>query len=123
MPRRPTVPLGLLGMLALIAAIEASVSRLDDALTTVWAAGWRASGRSATREARDCDLLCLGDSLVKFGVVPSVLDARLGTRSYNLAAHAAQAPLSYFLLQRALRAGARPRTILIDFTEHLLCQG
>lgn len=123
MPSRRRAPLGLLGTLALIAAVEAFVSRHDDALTTVWAVGWRASGRASARASKDCDLLCLGDSLVKHGVVPRLLDSRLGTRSYNLAACVAQAPTSYFLLRRALGAGARPRTILIDFTEHLLCTG
>jgi hypothetical protein len=113
-PRR-RIPLGLLGMLALVAAIEWTIAarRLD--FTTVWADDWRSTAIAATRKAPGRDVLCFGDSLVKFGVLPRVIEARTGRKSYNLAINAGTVPASYFLLCRALGAGARPRAIVVDF--------
>jgi hypothetical protein len=68
-------------------------------------------------------VLCFGDSLVKFAVVPRVLEARLGQGAYNLAVCGGQAPSSYFLLRRALEAGARPEAVVVDFMPHLLDHG
>ena len=51
-----------------------SARRLD--FTTVWADDWRCAARAATRQAKGRDVLCLGDSLVKFGVLPKVIEAR-----------------------------------------------
>ena len=37
-------------------------------------------------------VICFGDSLVKLGIVPAVIEGRLGRRAYNLSACAGQAP-------------------------------
>jgi hypothetical protein len=62
---------------------------------------------------------------MKFGVVPRVLEACLDRRgrSYNLAVCNGQAASSYFLLRRALSAGARPSALVVDFAPHLLAAG
>ncbi len=111
-PRR--TPSGLLGMLALVAAVELIVGgrRLD--FTTVWADDWRRAAFEATR-ARGRDVLCFGDSLVKFAVLPKKIEARTGLKSYNLAVNAGTMPSAYFLLRRSLDSGARPRAIVADF--------
>lgn len=108
------VPLGLIGTLALVWAIEGYLDRHAYDFTTVWASDWYRSGKAARREASRCDVLCFGDSLVKHGVIPRVLEDRLGRRVHNLAVFNGQAPTSYFLLRRALQAGARPSALLID---------
>jgi hypothetical protein len=112
-PRR--IPYGLLGMLGLVVAIELTISgrRLD--FTTVWADDWRRAGVAATRQAIGREVLCFGDSLVKMGVLPRVIEARTGLKSYNLAVNAGTVPSTYFLLRHALQAGARPRAIVVDF--------
>jgi hypothetical protein len=108
-------PVGLIGMLGLVLGVERYVARHDARFTTVHAADWRHSGQSVPR-AVGCDLVGFGDSLVKFGLVPQVLELRLGTgrRAYNLAVPQGQAPAHYFLLRRLLRAGARPSAVLVD---------
>ena len=113
-------PLGLLGMLALVALIEGLESRSGGALAHPWAGDWRHARRAAAVEAPACRVLCFGDSLTKFGVAPRVLESRLGGRAYNLAMGAAPPAASLVLLERALAAGARPAAILVDFAPHLL---
>ena len=62
--------------------------------------------RPPQTESPGCDLLCLGDSLIKHGLVPGVIEKRTGLRTVNLSAARAPALLTYFLLRRALDAGA-----------------
>ncbi len=116
-PDRPAhrLPRGFLGMLALVAAVELTISarRLD--FTTVWADDWHLSASAATRKAKGRDVLCFGDSLIKCGVLPRVIEARTGLRAYNLAVNAGTMPSAYFMLRRALESGARPRAIVADF--------
>jgi hypothetical protein len=116
-PDRPSsrIPRGLLGMLALMAVVEASVAARAIDFTTVWADDWRLTARAAVEKAPGRDVLCFGDSLVKYGVLPRVIEARAGLRSYNLAINAGTMPSAYFLLRRSLGSGARPRAIVADF--------
>jgi hypothetical protein len=114
------VPLGLLGMIALVVLIERSVARYEARFTPSWALDWRLTGRAARTQAPGCGVLCLGDSLVKLGIVPRAIERRLGKPSYNLALSAGPAPASFVLLRRALAAGAHPEAIVLDFTPHLL---
>ena len=86
-PDRPAarLPRGLLGMLALIAAVEGSLAAHRADFATPWGEDWRFSAWAAREKSPGCDVLCFGDSLVKYGVVPKVIEARTGLRSYNLA--------------------------------------
>jgi hypothetical protein len=107
-------PLGFIGMIAWIAAGERYVARHDRDFTTIWATSWQRAAQAAAREAPRCDVLCFGDSLVKQGVAPRVIEARLGKKVHNLAVFNGEAPTSYFLFRRALAAGARPSAVLVD---------
>jgi hypothetical protein len=121
---RPSrAPWGLVGMLGLVVAIEAGLERHHLDFTRFSIHDWRVSGREARAVAPGCDVLCFGDSLVKFGVAPRVIEPRLGRRVYNLAVCDGQAPSSYFLFHRALEAGARPSAVVVDFVPHLLAAG
>jgi hypothetical protein len=110
-PRR--APWGLAGALGLILLAESWVAahRLD--FTGFLAAFCRYSA-DAVRQAPGCAVLCLGDSLVKHGVVPRVLAERHGP-ALNLARNGAQPAFTYFLFRRALDAGARPSAVVVDF--------
>ena len=55
-----------------------------------------------------------GDSLVKHGILPEVLEARLGAPAYNLALPASTAPAQYYLLRRGSPCGAAPRAIVVN---------
>jgi hypothetical protein len=113
--RSRRVPAGLLGMLALVLLVESFIGsrRLD--FTTVWADDWRRSAEAAIRRVQKRDVLCFGDSLVKFAVLPKQIEAKTGLRSYNLALNAGTMPSAYFLLRQTLGAGSKPKAIVADF--------
>jgi hypothetical protein len=104
----------------LVAAGEAMVQRYDPALAVFSCREASLSGRAARSEAPCCRILCFGDSQVKTGVVPQVLTAETGRKAYNLAVCGGPAPMSFFLLRRALDSGARPDAVLVDFKPYLL---
>src|SRR5262249_28496486 len=108
-------PAGLIGALALIAAAERVVARDDLDFTTEAALSWEICRAEARDKAPGRQILCLGDSLVKFSIVPGVFESRTGRKAYNLAAFGAPPPVSYFTLRRALDAGARPEAVIVDF--------
>ncbi len=114
------LPGGVLGMLALVALVESSLSghRLD--LVGPAAEDWRSAARAAETRTAGRDVLCFGDSLVKYGVLPRVIEARSGLKSYNLATAGGTMPSAYFLLRRAFDSGARPRAIIADFAALML---
>jgi hypothetical protein len=105
-------------MVCLVVMAEWFVARHDRDFRHVWGWDWRLTSQAIDREAAGCELLCLGDSLVKFGVAPQVLEQRLGLRAYNLALSAGSPPAIYFVLRRALERGARPKAVLVDLVPH-----
>jgi hypothetical protein len=116
-PRRPAgaVPLGLLGMIVLVYAIEGTIARRDD-LTNAYAANWKHTGSMLHRkEVTDSSILCFGTSLTKMGVSARVMQEALQEPVYNLALNAAQPFACYSTLRQTLEAGARPRAIVVDF--------
>ena len=116
-PRRPgRWPLGLIGMLALVVAVESTIADRDLDLLTGFQWDWNLAGRRvASPEVVGADLLAFGDSQMKLGFVPQVAERRLGRSAYNLALVGGQAPASYFLLRRALDAGAAPDALIVDY--------
>lgn len=109
-------------MLGLLMAVEAGLARAEPALEVISASDRRHDRIAAGREAVAAEVLGFGDSLVKVGVVPAMLEARLDLRAYNLAVLAGPPPASYFLLKRALDAGARPRAVVLDSNPATLAQ-
>jgi hypothetical protein len=114
------LPWAMLAALGLLAAVERYVARRTLDFSDQWRADRQWVLRSLRAEAPGYDLLCLGDSQVKFGVVPASLERRLGKRSINLALHGGQSPEVYFLLREVLRRGGRPATVVVDFKPWLL---
>ena len=102
-------------MIALVVAVEAGLEASRPDLVTPLAESWRVSARAAETKAPEADVLCFGDSLVKYGVLPRVIQARTGLRAYNLAVSGGTVPSSFFLFRRALDAGARPKAVVVDF--------
>jgi hypothetical protein len=107
-------PYGVLGALVLILAIESTVARHAMDFTTAARFEWRYSRQAATREAPGCSVLGLGTSMTKLGLYPSVVERESGRRTYNLASIAGRLPGSFFLLRRALDAGARPDSVVLE---------
>jgi hypothetical protein len=116
-------PWGLLGAFVIGITAEGWVARHDDDTLSFDQMAFRVSRQDAERKAKDRDVLVFGDSLVKLGVAPKVIESRSGLRGYNLAVSGGQATSSYYLLNRAARAGARPKAILVDFWAPLMLWG
>ncbi len=113
MTRKPVLfklPYGLIGMLALVAAFERKVDHAAARFMSWIELDWRIVGRDATTKAVGSDVLILGDSMLKFGVAPRVLEQTTGHSVYSLALLDGKPAASYFLLRRALAAGARRRS-------------
>lgn len=117
---RKALPWGFLGMLALVWVGEGAVARFGGDFLPMLSCCWRDAARAATHEAVGSEVLCLGDSQVKLGVLPRAVEAETGRSVYNLAVHRGSPASSYFLLRRALDAGARPRAAVVDFSPGLL---
>jgi hypothetical protein len=110
------IPLGLVGAVVLIGFAEYGVFRCFAKQTPFIPASWQESGRAVTSEAVGVEILVFGDSQAKCGVQPRFL----GRNGFNLAVVGGQAPSSYFLLKRAIQAGARPKAVVVDFFPSLL---
>jgi len=106
--------MGLLGSLVLIALVEAFVSARELDFTTPARMEWKLSRRASTVRASDCEVLGLGTSMSKLGLYPSVIERESGRRGFNLACCAGRIPGSYYLLKRAIEAGARPEAVLLE---------
>jgi hypothetical protein len=122
-PNQRSIPWGVAGMVALVIAIEGCILRHWIDLTDPVSLSWRFSAQSAGSEVRDCQLLCLGDSLVKHGLVPSVIERTSGLKAANLSAARASTLLTYCLLRRALDSGAHPRALVINAKPAVLLGG
>jgi hypothetical protein len=108
------MPRGFLGTIVLVFAVESAVRRHSPDLAPSYSLEWQKTGRNIRPEAPRSEILCFGDSLVKVGVAPRVLEHRLGRRVFNFALSAGQPVASYFLFRRALEAGARPAAVVVD---------
>jgi hypothetical protein len=117
------VPWGFAGMLILVLAIEGAVARRWLDFSDPVSLSWRFSADAARVQAPGRDLLCLGDSLAKHGVIPALIQRQSGLRTTNLAAARAPTLMTYFLLRRALDAGAHPSAILINTKQAVLIGG
>jgi hypothetical protein len=110
------LPWGLLAMVVLVAAVEGFCkSQEDGPLASPLRESWRFAGRAAARQAARSSVLSFGDSLVKFGVSPGVLQSVTGLPAYNLAAYGGPPSFSLHALERAIEAGARPRALILSF--------
>jgi hypothetical protein len=101
-------------MLAIVAASEMFLAAHPADFAEFSASDWRLAKRALTGDARDAQVLCFGSSLLKFGLVPELIERRTGLTTFNLSLMGGQAASSYFLLRDALEAGARPAVVLLD---------
>jgi hypothetical protein len=110
-------------MIFLIVAIERFVAQNWLDFSDPVSLSWRFSAVTAHTAAPGRDLLCLGDSLAKHGLIPSVIEKESGLRSVNLAAARCPTLMTYFLFRRALDAGAHPRAIILNSKPAVLIGG
>jgi hypothetical protein len=120
---RVKAPAGLLGMLVLVAMVEFWVTRRGPALMDPVAYSWTFADRAAAQAGVGRNILCLGDSLAKHGLVPRVVESVTGRSAYNLAVAAGPVPVTYYVLRHALDAGARPSAVVFDLKPGMMIGG
>jgi hypothetical protein len=112
---RSRTPSGLLGMIALVSVIEIGFSQAPLRFSDNPSLNWRLAVEDVAREAATVEIACLGDSLTKIAVVPEVIRAGTGKRTYNFAMARAPAQATYFVFRRLIEAGGRPSAVIVDF--------
>jgi hypothetical protein len=120
---RPSISWGFLGMLVLVWAIEHNLVRNHLGIQNAHGLSWAYAGNHAKRDAPGREILCFGDSLMKYGLLPRALTQETGRSCYNLAVYGGPPPSSYFVFRRAIDAGARPTAVVVDFIHGFLEQG
>lgn len=109
------LPLGFIGAIVLIVCVERTISSKITSVTTEVASCWSFAAKAAGREAKDSEILGFGDSLMKYGFQPKVIEARTGRSAYNLAAFNGPPSRDYLMLKRVLDAGGNPSAIVACF--------
>jgi hypothetical protein len=110
-------------MLSLAVAIEGLVAHDALDFSEPVTLSWQLAAGAARAHAPARTVLLGGDSLVKHGLIPQVITARSGQTAVNLAVARGSAPATFFLVRRALEAGARPAALVVDFKPNLLRGG
>ncbi len=110
-------------MVLLLGVVESIVAHHEPGFASSGPWDWHQASKRAERAARTCDVLCFGDSQLKLGVVPGVIEERTGRRAFNLALIGGQMPAATVLLRRALDAGARPSAVVLETLPPLLSAG
>jgi len=109
-------------MLGLVALAEIFVSHNTLLFMNAAELDWMSSGRVTMSKAARGEVLCFGDSMLKFGIAPRVLEAKLGRKVHNFALLDGKPALTYLLFRRAMAAGARPSALIVDFAPEGLNQ-
>jgi hypothetical protein len=120
---RLELPIGLLGMLALVVGFEVHVARHWWSLTDPAAFGWAHNGLRAKLEGPGSEIICAGDSLIQVGLIPRIIEAGTGRVAINLGAGSAPAVFTDLVLRRAFVAGAKPVAIIFDLEPNTLSHG
>ena len=115
-----SLPWGLVGAVALIVIGEQLVVRNVPDLVLPELREWAWCGEAARSIAPRCDVLCFGSSMTNMALMSDLIEQHTGYRTYNLALCWGPTPAHEALLRRALRAGARPKAILVEFHPHSL---
>ncbi len=120
MPSR--LPLGFLGAMALGFLIERGIARRDYDFRSTMQWDWMLT-RGAAASVANAEVLSLGDSLAKEGLLPPLLEARLGLPVRTLAINAGHPTAHRLLFRRALDHGANPGTVILELEPWLLGAG
>jgi len=121
--RRGGLPWGFCGMVVLVLLLEQGLFRDNLNFMDNVAVSWKYTGRNVHRKAKGQTILCFGDSMLKFGILPRIVSEVTGSKAHGLAIYSGSAPSSYYLFKRALDSGARPKTVLVDFARGILGDG
>ena len=110
----------MLGAVALAVVFEAVVASYDLYLIRPEGLNWRSARQAARRHAPGCDVVCFGSSMAQVGLFPRVIEHQAGRPAFNLAVFGGRVESNYYLLRRALDAGARPSAVVVNMPPNLL---
>ena len=110
-------------MILLILVFEGYLTRNELRFSRLESHDWKTTAESVKAAGRSGGVFCFGDSQIKYGLLPLVMESRLGQPVECFAIQGGQAPSSFFLLRKAIEAGARPSAIVVDWEPHLLRDG
>ena len=102
-------------MLGLVVLAELFMDRSTLLFINAAELDWMSSGRATVKKAARFDILCFGDSMLKVGIAPRVLEAELGRKVYNFAAPGRQAGPELSPVPTRDRGRARPAALIVDF--------
>ena len=120
--KRSKIPCGAVGMVALLLVIEGLVVRNWLRSTDPVSLSWRYSIAAAANEVRDRDVLCVGDSLVKHGLVPAVFGRVSGQHAVNFRA-AQGSTLLTLSFAAPVPSGALPKALIVNAKPAVLLGG
>lgn len=111
--------IGAIGLILLLDGVFARIPAVVDPRSRL-GASWQFALRVTEEPAAGAEILCFGDSQIKLGILPRILEARLGRTAYNLAVLGGQPPATHYLLRRVLERGQTPRALVVNFSPLLL---
>ena len=109
-----------LAALVLFAAMQLPLQCLGPKLHSLESANYEFVRRSVPKEGIRASVVCLGDSLLKQGVSPRILENQLQERVINLSVIGSRPMATYCILRRLLREGGQPKLLLVDFEPDIL---
>jgi hypothetical protein len=112
--RAKDLPWGVIGALGLVLIVEGYLTRHNKDFTLTEGLNWGYAIKAAATEARDAEILAMGSSSSKFGIISRVIERETGLRTFNLATCSGDMATNYFVFRRAIEAGARPKAVLLD---------
>jgi hypothetical protein len=121
-PRRSRWPAGLVAALVLGFLVERGIDRRGHDFLSSLQWDWQGARESASR-SQDAQIICLGDSLLKEGVLPAIIEARLGTKAMSLAVNAGHPSAHRALFETATGRGARPSIVVVESEPWLMSSG
>lgn len=113
-------PGGLVAMVALVLPIEWYVRGHEIDVTTMTEWIWRLEGKAASGPEANVDVLLLGDSYIRGGLSPLIIQQRLGRSVRTIAPSGCSPAADYYILRRILERGIRPRAVVVEFMPRLL---
>ena len=102
-------------MVVLVATTERQVHRNEIRFIEKAPECWKYSFERIRSEAANAAILCLGSSLTKFDVHPTLIASKTGHSAHNFGLYGGRASSSYYLLEQILEQGAKPKAIILDF--------
>ncbi len=115
-----SAPWGILGALAILILVEGAVSQHSLDLASAVTIGYTHSHQAIYTESRDSSVFAMGDSQIKAGISPRVIEKRSGRKTFNLAINGATAPMTYYMFEQAISREPKPSAIIVDFKPTML---